>query len=81
MQQNKQSHISNQSAVQNIISRYCVLTLLHPNAMVRFIVYSITLLSNRFPTTPHSDVARFLKSCCLVRHCLWLCTLTKFGLG
>ena len=44
----------------------------------RFIVDSITLLSNRFPITPHSDLARFFKSCHFARICFWFCTLTKF---
>ena len=54
----------------------------HPHPpWVRFIVYSSTLLRNRFLITPHSEVARFLKSCCLAKICLCLCMLTKFGLG
>ena len=41
---------------------------------VRFIVYSITLLS----IYNDSEVARYLKSCILPRICPWQCTLTKF---
>ena len=70
----------NRLVSQWIISSYCV-NIWIQMSWVRFIICSITLLSNRFPITPHSDVARFLKSCHFFRICLWICTLTKFGLG
>ena len=48
---------------------------------VRLFVCSITLLSNGFSVTPYFYIARFLKICDFARICLWLYSLTKFGLG